>query len=162
MHFPVREGEVCISIPLYNKYSTYTLHVDGSIRQMQLRSDKGVIGAGYWGSREGGEVRRARGVGLQKAQSRGEGQEGAWVGGGGGSGGKVRRGERVGFWNGGQRTRSGERVFRRGGWACTRRGLGISQSGGKEAAFVLGLVGEVNSLDEVHIQHPPLQEPDSF
>ena len=30
-----------------------------------------------------------------------------------------------------------------------------SQSGCQEAAFVFGLLSDINGLDEVHIQHPP-------
>ena len=37
-----------------------------------------------------------------------------------------------------------------------------SQSGCQEAAFVFGLLSDINGLDEVHIQHPPLQEPDGL
>ena len=36
------------------------------------------------------------------------------------------------------------------------------QPGCKEAALVFGLVSDVNSLDEVHIQHAPLQELHGF
>lgn len=37
-----------------------------------------------------------------------------------------------------------------------------SQSGCKEAAFVFGLLRNINGFDEVHIQDAPLQEPDGF
>lgn len=37
-----------------------------------------------------------------------------------------------------------------------------SQSGCEKAAFVLGLVSNVDGFDEMHIQHSPLQEPDGF
>ena len=37
-----------------------------------------------------------------------------------------------------------------------------SQSGCKEAAFVLGLLCNINGFDEVHIQDAPLQESDGF
>lgn len=44
---------------------------------------------------------------------------------------------------------------------CRRVGWG-SQSGCKEAAFIFGLDGNINSFDEVHVQHSALQESDGF
>lgn len=109
-------------------------------------------------SAEGGEKGEGAVVRTGKGAT-GEGQEGMQWGGGGGqegsSGGRAWGPVR-------QRARSWERGSGRGEGACSAGGLGSSQSGRKEAAFVLGLVSKVNSLDEVHIQHPPLQESDSF
>ena len=44
----------------------------------------------------------------------------------------------------------------------TRHSKGSSQPGCKEASLVLGLVSDVNSLDEVYVQHASLQELDGL